>query len=59
MSDQTDPKAKLLLMSPKNVEISGNFPDIFVQYLSRIKDTNTQINIKYKQSLLKITKSFE
>jgi hypothetical protein len=41
MSDQTDAKAKLLLMSPKNVEISGKFPDIFVQYLSRIKDTNT------------------
>jgi hypothetical protein len=59
MSHQIDPKAKLLLMSPKNVEISGNFTDIFVQYLSRIKDTNTQINIKYKQSLLKITKSFE
>jgi hypothetical protein len=40
MSHQIDPKAKLLLMLPKNVEISGNFTDFFGLYLSQIKDTS-------------------
>ena len=40
MSHQIDPKAKLLLMLPKNVEISGNFTEFFGLYLSQIKDTN-------------------
>jgi len=46
MSHQIHPQAKLLLMSPKNVEISGNFTDIFVEYFSRIKDTTTQNYLK-------------
>ena len=42
MSHQIDPKAKLLLMLPKNVEISINFTDFFDLYFSQIKDTNFQ-----------------
>ena len=34
MSHQIDPKAKLLLMLPKNVEISGNFTEIFLYSIS-------------------------
>jgi hypothetical protein len=37
MSDQTDPKAKLLLMSPKNVEISGKFTDILYSICHELK----------------------
>jgi hypothetical protein len=41
MSHQIDPKAKLLLMLPKNVEIYGNFTDIFLYSISH--ESKTQI----------------
>ena len=37
MSHQIDPKAKFLLMSPKNVEVSGNFTDIFYSICHELK----------------------
>jgi hypothetical protein len=37
MSHQIDPKAKLLLMSPKNVEISGNFTEILYSICHELK----------------------
>ena len=41
-SHQIDPKAKLLLILPKNVEVYEFFADIFVLYFSQFKHTNTQ-----------------
>ena len=41
-SHQINPKAKLLLILPKNVEVYEVLADIFVLYYSQIKDRNTQ-----------------
>ena len=41
-SHQIDPKAKSLLILPKNVEVYEVLADIFVLYYSQIKDRNTQ-----------------
>lgn len=48
ISHQIDPKAKLLLMSPKNVEISGNFTDIFFDSISHELNTQIAQNNQYK-----------
>jgi hypothetical protein len=46
MSHQIDPKTKLLLMSPKNVEIPVNFNEVFLYSIS--PELKTQI-AKIKQ----------
>jgi hypothetical protein len=63
MSHKIDAKAKFLLMSPKNVEIPGNFTDILFFY-SISQELKTQIakrnqyKIQTIYAMLKITKSF-
>ena len=49
MSHQIDPKAKLLLMSPKNnVEIPGNFTEIFLYSISHELKTKIAKSNQYK-----------
>jgi len=48
MSHQIDPKAKLLLMLPKNVEIFGNFTEIFLYSISHELKTQIPKNNQYK-----------
>jgi len=61
MSHQIDPKAKLSLMLPKNVKIYGNFTDLFLDSIfheSKTQIPQTNLSIKYKQSMLKFPKCF-
>ena len=48
MSHLIDPKAKFLLMSPKNVEIPGNFNEIFLYSISPQLKTEIAKSNKYK-----------
>ncbi|WP_445246064.1 glycosyltransferase family 39 protein, partial [Microcoleus sp. OTE_8_concoct_300] len=48
MSNQIDAKAKLLLMSPKNVEIPENFTDIFLYSISQELKTQIAKRNQYK-----------
>ncbi|MEG4274580.1 MULTISPECIES: glycosyltransferase family 39 protein [unclassified Microcoleus] len=48
MSHQIDPKAKLLLMSPKNVEIPDDFTDLFLYSISQKLKTEITKNNQYK-----------
>jgi len=53
MSHQIDPKAKLLLMSPKNnVEIPGNFKEIFLYSISPELKTKIAKSNQYKALLI-------
>jgi hypothetical protein len=56
LSHKIDPKAKLLLMSPKNVEVPGKFTDIFLYSSSQELKTQItkKITIKYKHFIRKI-----
>ncbi|WP_445246155.1 hypothetical protein [Microcoleus sp. OTE_8_concoct_300] len=60
MSHQIDAQAKLLLRSPKNVEIPGKFTDIFLYSLSQELKTQIAKRNQYKiptiYAMLKITK---
>jgi hypothetical protein len=48
MSHQIDPKAKFVLMSPKNVEIPGNFNEIFLYSVSPELKTEIAKSNEYK-----------
>jgi len=48
LSHQIDPKAKLLLMSPKDVEIPGNFTEIFLYSISPELKTKFAKSNQYK-----------
>jgi uncharacterized membrane protein len=48
MSHQIDSQAKLLLMSPKNVEIPGKFTDIFLYSISQELKTQIAQTNQYK-----------
>ena len=52
MSRQFNPKAKLLLMSPKNIEIPGNFNDIFLYNISPELKTQLAKDQRYKIQII-------
>jgi hypothetical protein len=52
MSHKIDPKAKFLLMSPKNLEIPANFNEIFLYSISPQLKTEIAKSNKYKKQTI-------